>query len=167
MDSNQTLDIIINKDEISATINRKFDASLDLVWEAWTNPEILDLWWAPKPFASKTKEMVFKVGGRRFYAMVSPDGKEGWAVQEYTSISPKYNFKFLNFFSDENGNPNSAFGPSRWNLNFSDNNGITTVSIVIQRDSLEELEKLIEMGFREGFAAALESLGQYLTSLKQ
>ncbi len=56
--------------------------------------EILDQSrWAPKPFTSKTKIMDFKVGGRRFYAMVSPEGNEGWSIQKYTSISPKTNFK--------------------------------------------------------------------------
>ena len=53
------------------------------------------------PVSSKTKFMDFKVGGRRFYAMVSPEGQERWAIQKYTSISPKTNFKFFNAFADE------------------------------------------------------------------
>ncbi|UPT70371.1 MAG: SRPBCC domain-containing protein [Flavobacterium sp. JAD_PAG50586_2] len=167
MDSNQTLDIIINKDEISATIKRKFAANRDLVWEAWTNPDILDQWWAPKPFTSKTKEMDFKVGGRRLYAMVSPEGNEGWSAQEYTSIHPKDSFRFLSFFTDSEGTPNSALGPSEWNLDFSEHNGNTTVNIVIKRQSLEELEKIIAMGFKEGFAATLGYLDNYFESLKK
>ena len=42
-----------------------------------------------KPYESKTKVMDFRVGGRRFYAMVSPEGNEMWHLQQYTSITPK------------------------------------------------------------------------------
>lgn len=49
--------------------------------------------------------MDFKEGGRRFYAMVSPDGDEHWAIQKYTSITPKTNFKFLNAFADKDETP--------------------------------------------------------------
>ena len=76
--------------------------TLDLVWDAFTKQEILDQWWAPKPWLSKTKIMDFAVGGQRFYAMVSPEGQEHWSLQQYTSISPKTNFKYLNAFADEN-----------------------------------------------------------------
>ncbi|HUB60212.1 MAG TPA: SRPBCC domain-containing protein, partial [Puia sp.] len=88
-------DFTLDKTKKTVYINREFDADLSLVWDAFTKKEILDQWWAPKPLASKTKVMNFKVGGRRFYAMVSPEGQERWSIQKYTSISPKTNFKFL------------------------------------------------------------------------
>ncbi|MFK5108454.1 SRPBCC domain-containing protein, partial [Klebsiella pneumoniae] len=91
-------------------------------WGAFTKQEILDQWWAPKPYTSKTVKMDFKVGGRRFYAMVSADGKEmGWHIQDYTSISPKTNFTFFSAFADKDENP---FLPgSNWDLTFSESNG--------------------------------------------
>lgn len=162
------MELILNKENKSVSITREFAAKRDLVWEAWTNPEILDQWWAPKPIISKTKIMEFTVGGKRLYAMVGPDGNEqGWSIQEYTSIHPKDSFKFLSSFTDSEGTPNSAFGPSEWNVTFSEHNETTTVNILIRRDSYEELEKIIEMGFREGFAAALENLDNYFESLNK
>lgn len=56
-------DFTVNKDNNTVSITREFDAELDLVWEAWTNPEMLDQWWAPKPYETKTKNMDFRVGG--------------------------------------------------------------------------------------------------------
>src|ERR1700752_2083120 len=95
-------DFTLDKSKKTAFLKREFDADLSLVWDAFTKQEILDQWWAPKPWASKTKFMDFKVGGRRFYAMVSPEGQEArWAIQRYTSISPKTNFKFSNAFADK------------------------------------------------------------------
>src|SRR3954469_18873522 len=105
MTNDLLFDFTVDKAAQKVYITREFAAPLSLVWDAYTKPEILDQWWAPKPWTSKTKVMNFEVGGRRFYAMVSPEGQERWSVQKYTSITPKSNFKLYNAFSDENENP--------------------------------------------------------------
>ncbi|MGC4039900.1 MAG: SRPBCC domain-containing protein [Flavobacterium sp.] len=156
------MEFIVDKENKTVNITREFTAERELVWEAWTNPEILDQWWAPKPLASKTKSMDFKVGGRRLYAMIIPGGQEKWGVWDFTSVTPKTNFKFLSTFTDEHGNPNSEFSTSEWDLNFIAQGDNTTVNIVIKRDNFEELEQLVEMGFKTGFISALENLEQYL-----
>jgi uncharacterized protein YndB with AHSA1/START domain len=165
MSNNLQFDFTVDKSTKSVFVTREFDAELSLVWDAFTKQEILDQWWAPKPYESKTKYMDFKVGGRRFYAMVSPDGQESWQIQDYTSISPKTNFKFLSVFADKDENPNLP--GSNWDLNFSEQNGITKVSIRIHNDSLERMEKMIEMGFKEGFTMTLNELGNLLSTLKK
>lgn len=152
----------VDKENKSVNVKREFNAPLSNVWSAWTEPEILDLWWAPAPFKSKTKTMEFKEGGRRLYAMVGPDGTERWSYFEYSSISPKTNFKHSATFSDAEGNANSEFGSSYWDISFSEQDGSTIVDILIRRDSLEELEKIIEMGFKEGFTSAMEGLDKIL-----
>ena len=162
---NNVLDFTVEKSTRTALINREFDADLSLVWDAFTKQEILDQWWAPKPYASKTKIMDFKVGGRRFYAMVSPEGQEHWSIQKYTSISPKTNFKIFNAFADKDENP--ELPGSDWDLNFSEQNGTTKVSINIYNESLERMEKMIEMGFTEGFKMSMINLENLLTTLLQ
>jgi uncharacterized protein YndB with AHSA1/START domain len=163
--NNLLFDFTLNKATKTALIIREFDAELSLVWDAFTKPEILDQWWAPKPFSSKTKVMNFEVGGRRFYAMVSPEGQKHWSLQKYTSISPKTNFKMINAFADENENP--SLPGSEWSLTFSEQNGTTKVSISIYNDSLERMEKMIAMGFKEGFTMTLNSLEDLLTTLSK
>src|SRR6267154_1895340 len=155
-------DFTVDKTTKTVFINRQFDAALPLVWDAFTKPEILDQWWAPKPWASKTKIMDFKVGGRRFYAMVSPDGEERWSLQQFTSISPKTNFKMSSAFADKDENP--ELPGSDWDLTFSEQNGTTKVSITIKNESLARLEKMIEMGFKEGFTMTLKTLEDLLTT---
>ena len=156
-------DFTLDKSKKKAFINREFDADLPLVWDAFTKQEILDQWWAPKPWVSKTKVMNFEVGGRRFYAMVSPEGLERWSIQKYTSISRKTNFKFLNAFADKDENP--ELPGSEWDLSFSEQNGRTKVSVTIYNESLERMEKMIEMGFKEGFMMTLNYLDKLLTTL--
>ncbi len=162
--NNLQFDFIIDKSTNTVVVEREFDAELSLVWDAFTKQEILDQWWAPKPWVSRTKFMNFKEGGRRFYAMVSPEGHESWQIQDYTSITPKTNFKFLSVFADKDENP---FLPgSNWDLNFSELNGLTRVSITIYNESKERMEKMIEMGFKEGFTMTLTELGNLLSRLK-
>ncbi|MEO6455775.1 MAG: SRPBCC domain-containing protein [Ginsengibacter sp.] len=174
MKNDLLFDFTVDKSTKKVFVNREFDADLSLVWDAFTKQEILDQWWAPKPWESKTKFMNFEVGGRRFYAMVSPEGQERWSIQKYTSISPKTNFKYLNAFADKDENP--ELPGSDWDFNFSEQNarpadpfgrGTTKVSITIYNESLERMEKLIEMGFQGGFTMTLNYLEDLLTALSQ
>ncbi len=165
MNNDLLFDFTVDKVAQTVYITREFDAELPLVWDAYTKQEILDQWWAPKPWSSKTKVMNFEVGGRRFYAMVSPEGQERWSVQKYTSITPKTNFKLFNTFADAAENP--ELPGSEWDLNFSEQNGITKVSVSIYNESLERLEKMIEMGFKEGFTITLNYLEELLATLSK
>ena len=165
MKSNLLFDFTVDKTNHTVFVTREFAAGLSLVWDAFTKQEILDQWWAPKPWVSRTKSMDFKVGGRRFYAMVSPEGQEHYALQKYTAITPKTNFKYLNAFADKDENP--VLPGSDWDLNFREQNGITKVSITIYNDSLERMEKMIEMGFKEGFTMTLNELDNLLSTLKK
>ncbi len=167
MKNNLLFDFTVDKTTKTVFVNREFDANLSLVWDAFTKQEILDQWWAPKPWASKTKIMEFKVGGRRFYAMVSPEGQEHWSIQKFTSISPTTNFKFLSAFADEDENINTEMPSSEWDLNFSEQNGTTKVSITIYNESLTRMEKMIEMGFQAGFTMTLNYLENLLATLSQ
>lgn len=158
---NLLFDFTVDKPAKTVHITREFDAPLSLVWEAFTTKEILDQWTAPAPYVLKTKYMNFEVGGKRFYAIVGPDGQEKWAIQTYTSISPKTNFKMYNAFADKDENPEPT--GSDWDYNFSELNGITKVSITIFNESFERMERVLE-GFKQGFTMSLESLEKLLAS---
>jgi len=157
------MDFIVDNQTKTVSITKEFAFELSLVWDAYTRAELLDQWWAPKPFTSRTKVMDFKVGGRRFYAMVSPEGDERWAIQKYKSITPKTNFKFFNAFADKDENP--ELPGSDWDLNFSEQDGTTKVSISIYNESLERLEKMVAMGFKEGTMSQMENLEDLLAKL--
>lgn len=158
-------DFRVDESTNSVLITREFDAELSLVWDAFTKHEMLDQWWAPKPLTSKTKIMNFEAGGRRFYAMVWPEGQEYWGLKKYTLINPKTNIKWLSSFTDKDENINTDLPTSEWDLNFSEQNGITKVSIVIKNESLADIETIIKMGFKEGFTMTLNELGNLLSTL--
>src|SRR5690606_6595828 len=129
MNNDLLFDFTVDKASKTVVITREFDAELSLVWDAFTKAEFLDLWVAPKPWKSRTKVMEFRVGGRRFYAMVSPEGMERWAIQRYTSITPKTNFKMYNSFADKDENP--ELPGSEWDYSFTEKADRTIVRITI------------------------------------
>lgn len=165
MNSNLTFDFIINKENNTVEVKREFAAKLDLVWEAWTNPEILDQWWAPKPYKTVTKSMDFREGGTWLYYMVSPENQKHWCKNDYQKIDSKKSFSGLDAFCDENGNTNTEMPRTLWNNTFtSSNEEKTLVTIVAQYNSLADLEMVIAMGFKEGFTMAMGNLDDYLES---
>ena len=166
-------DFTVDKAAKMVYITREFDAELSLVWDAFTKKELLDQWIAPKPMIAKTKYQDFKVGGKRFYAMISPEGQERWAIQEYTSITPKTNFKMYNAFADKDENP--ELPGSEWDHTFSEENarpddpvgrGITKVRIAIYNESLERLERILD-GFTQGMKMSLSNLENLLATLSK
>ena len=164
MNNTLLFDFTVDKSTKTVFITREFDAELSLVWDAFTKQELLDQWVAPAPYTAKTKYMNFEVGGKRFYAMVSPEGQESWIIQKYTSISPKTNFKLFNAFADKDENP--QLPGSDWDYNFSEQNGITKVSITIYNESFERMERLLD-GFKQGFTATLKNLENLLATLSK
>lgn len=110
--------------------------------------------------------MEFKVGGRRLYAMVGPEGEEHWALADYTSITPKTNFKQLSGFCDDQGNISQDMPRSNWNIDFAELNGATTMQVQIKHKTLDDLEMLIKIGFKEGFTAGLNQLDNLLSNIK-
>ena len=162
MKNNLLFDFTVDKAAKMVYITREFDADLSLVWDAFTKAELLDQWVAPAPMVSKTKYQDFKVGGKRFYAMVSPEGLERWAIQEYTSITPKTNFKMYNAFADADENP--QLPGSEWDHTFSEQDGTTKVIITIYNESLERLESILA-GFTIGMKMSLSNLENLLATL--
>lgn len=162
MNNDLLFDFTVNKETKMVYITREFNASQSLVWDAFTKAELIDQWIAPKPLTAKTKYQDFKVGGKRFYAMLMPDGQERWAIQEYTSITPITNFKMKNAFTDADGNPEPV--GSEWDHTFSEENGITKVYITIYNESLTRLEGLLE-GFTQGMKMAMGNLESLLETL--
>ncbi|WP_126970444.1 SRPBCC domain-containing protein [Gynurincola endophyticus] len=154
----------VEKEKKQIHVERSFDAPVTLVWKAWTTAEILDKWWAPQPYKVETKKMEFKEGGRWLYAMVGPEGDKHWSFADYIKINPEDFFSCKDGFCDENGNINTSFPRSVWNLTFKADGEQSVVDIVIQYDQLTDLEKIVEMGFKEGFTMGLENLDHYLNT---
>jgi uncharacterized protein YndB with AHSA1/START domain len=166
MDNNLTMDFSINKENHTITVKREFSAPLSLVWKAFTTSEILDQWWAPKPWKAKTKSMDFREGGQWLYAMIGPKGEEHWSFSKYSTIKKEEEYTATDGFSDADGNINKEMPQSKWNTHFSSLEKNSLVVIKITFDDLAQLESTLKMGFKEGFTMGLSNLDAYLASQK-
>lgn len=160
-------DFNVNKENKTIIVKREFDAEVPLVWDAFTKKEILDQWWAPKPWKSKTKVMEFAEGGTRLYAMVGPKGEEHWSMFAYEKIEMHKRFTGFDGFTDSNGVLNPAMPRMHWDVRFNEKETHTQVEILITLADLAQLEAIIAMGFKEGFTMTLNSLDDLLPTLKK
>ena len=142
-------------------ITREFGGSIEKVWKAWTQPELLDQWWAPKPWKAVTKSMDFKPGGFWLYCMQGPEGEAHWARADYKTITEQKNFTYIDAFCDENGTK-TDFPGMDWKVDFVPVAAGTKVEIEILFTTEEALKQIIEMGFKEGFTAAHGNLDELL-----
>ncbi|ATL48878.1 ATPase [Chitinophaga caeni] len=151
---------------LKLTVVREFDAPVDLVWKAWTVSEILDKWWAPKPYRNETVSMDFREGGRWLYSMISPKGERHYCRADYIEIKPETFFSYIDCFCDEKGNATSELPNMNWNNHFEQSGDVTRVRIYIKFKSKENLEEIIKMGFQEGFTMGMDNLDEYLASVQ-
>lgn len=150
----------IDRENKKIRIEREFNAPIEKVWQAWTDSNLLDQWWAPKPWKAKTKSMDFREGGTWLYSMLGPEGEEHFAKAEYKTIKPLRRFSAFDAFADADGNTDSSLPTAEWTVNFEDKSHSTLVNIEIEYNNTEDLDKYVEMGFKEGLAAAMENLDE-------
>lgn len=167
MNSNLLFDFTVNKENNTIQVKREFAAELPLVWQSWTDAEILDQWWAPKPWRAETKSMEFAEGGRWHYAMVGPEGEKQWCIFDYDNIQAEKEYAGSDAFADENAIADNTKPRVHWRNRFSTEGERTLVDIVLSFESMDDLEKLMEMGFKEGFTMGLGNLDQLLPTLKK
>jgi PhnB protein len=145
------------------TIVKDFDAPVDLVWKAWTQSDILDQWWAPKPWKAETKTMDFRVGGQWLYCMVGPNGEKHWCRVDYKAIEPQVSISSDSAFVDEEGQTNTNLPSWNWLQQFRQTSNGMTVTVVLTFGSEASMEEIITMGFQQGFTMGLSNLDEYLS----
>lgn len=143
-------------------IIREFDGTPEKVWKAWTESNLLEAWWAPKPWKAKTKTMDFREGGHWLYYMEGPDGEKQWSRMDYQTIIPNKSFTAIDAFCDGEGNITGDLPSMKWKNEFAATATGTKVTVEITFSSEADLEKIIEMGFKEGFTAAHNNLDELL-----
>jgi uncharacterized protein YndB with AHSA1/START domain len=165
MKNTQQFDFIVDKEKNTITVKREFAANRQLVWDCHTKKELLDQWFAPKPFTTRTKFMDFREGGHWLYAMVEPGGQEHWGRMDYLKIKPIESYTGLDGFCNEKGELNPELPRASWNVTFRDLDENSLVQTAVTYKSLADLETVINMGMQEGLTMTLENLDKLLLTL--
>lgn len=162
-------EIIFNKDTDSASvyIMKIYSAEVSVIWDYFTKSELLDKWWAPKPWQCETKSQDFQNGGTWLYSMVGPEGERHYAKVKYGEIKEHRSFDGTDSFCDENGITNPDFPEAKWLFGFTGVEEGTKVTVNIHFESEEAMNQLLDMGFEEGFKMGLNQLENILNNLNR
>jgi uncharacterized protein YndB with AHSA1/START domain len=107
--------------------------------------------------------MDFKKGGQWLYAMVSPAGEKHWCKVDFKAVEHEKSFSGTSAFCDENGKSSGAAPDMHWLTQFSSKGATgTALYIEISFDNEADLQKIVEMGFKEGFTMGLSNLDALL-----
>ena len=159
-----TNNTVITKDLANKKLHvtREFTAPVEKVWKAWTESSQLDKWWAPKPWKAQTQAMDFTPGGLWLYAMVSPDNEKHYSRITFGAIVPLQSFTYTSAFCDENWSVNDTALTMHWDLSFFPTEAGSKVEIDITFDKAADFQKIIAMGFEQGFTMGLGNLDELL-----
>jgi uncharacterized protein YndB with AHSA1/START domain len=84
-------------------VTRVFDAPVELVWKAWSDPEQVMRWWGPDGFTSPTCRMDFREGGTTIVHMHAPGFGDLYNTWAYREIVPLRRIEFTQNFADKDG----------------------------------------------------------------
>jgi uncharacterized protein YndB with AHSA1/START domain len=147
-------------------ITREFDAPRHLVFEAWTTPELVKRWWTAKRGEATVAEIDLRVGGKWRSAMVTEEGVEVAFHGEYLEIVP--NERIVSTETYE-GVPEGVSEEDATTVNtatFTEVDGRTTLTILVQAPSKESRDAIIESGMEAGLQDALDLLEEVAVSLR-
>jgi uncharacterized protein YndB with AHSA1/START domain len=146
-------------DEQEIEITRVFDATRDLLFDAWTNPLHLARWWGPSGFTNPICEIDLRVGGTWRVVMRAPDGSEIHVTAVYREIIPQ---KRLAFSSVTKGPDGNAVLEGFTTVIFDEINGQTKLTIRASAKALvpEAITRLA--GMHKGWSSSLDRLAQEL-----
>jgi uncharacterized protein YndB with AHSA1/START domain len=156
--SSGTATVTLPADE-QILITREFDAPKHLVYKAWTTPELVERWWHARRGKVTLAEIDLRVGGTWRYVMVTDDGFEVAFHGEYREIVPNERIVSTEVYE---GMPDAEALDT---VTFTEVDGRTTVTILVQHRSKEDRDAHIESGMEAGLQDALDLLEQVAVSL--
>ncbi len=147
-------------------ITREFDAPKDLVFRAFTTPELVERWWSGQRGEVTLAEIDLRVGGKWRYVMNAQGDIEVGFHGEYLELVPNERIVSTEVYE---GVPQPEGGPEQGTVNtatFTEADGRTTLTILVQAPSKEIRDAIIDSGMEGGMQEAMDLLEQVARSLR-
>jgi uncharacterized protein YndB with AHSA1/START domain len=158
------LTVTVNKEARQLIMKRDFAAERQLVWDAYTIPELIEAWWGPQNWITKVHHLDLKAGGLWKYCMYEQGGQKmiSCGVATYKEIIAPEKMVYTDQFSNEAFEITTKMPTLEITNIFEDHGNTTTLVSITTFSSVEELEKIVEMGVEEGFNQSLIRLDELL-----
>ena len=138
-------------------LTRVFDAPRHLVWDAFTQPELLKKWFGPRGWSLSVCDVDLRVGGGFRFVMRGPDGQEMGMRGVYRELSRPGRSVHVESFDDYPGE-------SIVTAVFTEQNGKTTLTATVEYPSREVRDIVISTGMEHGAAESYDKLAELLAS---
>jgi uncharacterized protein YndB with AHSA1/START domain len=151
-------------DNLSVTLIADFDASIDQVWELWSDPGKLERWWGPPTYPATFEEHGLAPGGEVRYLMTGPEGDTHHGIWRVTAVDPPTSLEFTDAFADRDGAPIADMPVSTVSVRLTERDGGTRMEMRSKFESREDLEKWLLTGTHEGQRQAVSQMDVLLDS---
>jgi uncharacterized protein YndB with AHSA1/START domain len=144
-------------------ITREFDAPKHLVYKAWTTPELVSRWWPGRRGEMTSAEIDLRVGGKWRYVMTAQGGFEVAFHGEFREIVPNERIVTTEVYE---GAPNTGEPPPVNIVTFSEQDGRTTLTLLVQCPSTDVRDAIINSGMETGMQEGFDLLEELAISLR-
>lgn len=144
-------------------ITREFDAPRDLVFKAWTTPELVKRWWTARRGEATAAEIDLRAGGKWRYAMVTEDGTEVAFHGEYREVVPNERIVSTEVYE---GIPDGEANATLNTATFAEKDGRTLLTLLVEAPSKDVRDAIVASGMEDGLQDALELLEEVALSLR-
>ncbi len=148
--------------QLTVTIVARFGASIEQVWQLWSDPRKLERWWGPPGLPATFEQHDLFVGGEVRYFMTGPDGDRYRGVWRVTAVDPPDSLEFTDAAADADGTPTSEMPASKVSVRLTERDRGTDMELRSRFESREDLERWLGTGTREGQVAAIGQMDAVL-----
>ncbi|AMM34057.1 polyketide cyclase [Sinomonas atrocyanea] len=141
-------------DSLTLTLVTEFAAAPARVWQVWEDPRQLERWWGPPTWPATFATHDFTPGGLCHYFMTGPGGERAHGWWRFVAIDEPRRLEIEDGFANEDGSPMDPEDTTRFVVTLDAVDGGTRMTTVSRFRSLEQLERMAEMGMEEGMKQA-------------
>jgi uncharacterized protein YndB with AHSA1/START domain len=149
-------------DQLTVTIVADFDASVEQVWDLWSDPRKLERWWGPPGLPATFEQHDLTPGAEVRYFMTGPEGDRHRGVWRITAADPPVSLEFTDGFADRDGTPVPHMPATRTTVRLTEHDGGTRMELCSRFESREDLETWLSTGTLEGQQLAIEQMDDLL-----
>lgn len=151
------MELTVDKDldACTLTVTATFEHPIEKVWALYADPRKMERWWGPPTYPATVVAHELAPGGVVHYFMTSPEGEEFHGRWDVETVDEPNGFTALDYFADTDGKPAAGMPATRMEYSFSSIDGGTRMVCVSRYDSLDDLQKVLDMGMEEGLRGSM------------
>jgi uncharacterized protein YndB with AHSA1/START domain len=142
-------------DDLRITLIADFDATIDQVWELWSDPRKLERWWGPPGYPATVGRHALTPGGEVTYSMTGPEGEQHWGVLRVTAADPPTSLRFTDAFADPDGVPLEDSPVSEISMRLREHEGGTRMELHMTFETRGDMDRILDLGTLEGLRGAV------------